>query len=89
MAAQGHMFGPTQPVILQLLELPFAEKLLSGLVLELRDCAYPLLVDVTPTTDATTAFKDADAAVLVGAKPRLKGMERRDLLVDNAKIFEE
>lgn len=64
-------------------------QLIHGLVLELQDGAFPLLVEVTATTIAEEAFKDADVAVLVGAKPRLKGMERKDLLIDNSKIFEE
>mmetsp|Transcript_34562 Transcript_34562/g.25677 ORF Transcript_34562/g.25677 Transcript_34562/m.25677 type:complete len:183 (-) Transcript_34562:544-1092(-) len=87
MVAQGRMFGPYQKVILQLLELPVAENLLTGLVMELRDCAFPLIADILPTTDALTAFKDADVAVLVGARPRGPGMERKDLLTENAKIF--
>eukprot|EP00350_Pseudokeronopsis_sp_OXSARD2_P008017 CAMPEP_0170545262 /NCGR_PEP_ID=MMETSP0211-20121228/3715_1 /TAXON_ID=311385 /ORGANISM="Pseudokeronopsis sp., Strain OXSARD2" /LENGTH=286 /DNA_ID=CAMNT_0010849117 /DNA_START=213 /DNA_END=1073 /DNA_ORIENTATION=- len=64
-----------------------AESLLKGLVMELRDCAFPLIADIVPTTDAEVAFKDADVAVLVGAKPRGPGMERKDLLAENAKIF--
>lgn len=85
--AQGRMFGPYQKVILQLLELPAAEKVLKGLVMELNDGAYPLVHEIIPSTDANIAFKDIDVAVLVGAKPRGPGMERGDLLAANAKIF--
>ena len=74
-------------MILQLLELPQAEGPLKGLCLELQDGAYPLLAEIRPSTDAMEAFKDADVAVLVGAKPRGPGMERKDLLNENAKIF--
>lgn len=87
MIAQGRMFGPYQKVILQLLELPAAEGLLQGLTLELKDCAFPLLADIKPTTKVEEAFDQADVAVLVGAKPRGPGMERKDLLNENAKIF--
>ena len=85
--AQGRMFGPYQKVILQLLELPAAEGPLKGLCLELQDGAYPLLAEIRPSTNAEEAFKDADVAVLVGAKPRGPGMERKDLLNENTKIF--
>lgn len=81
------MFGPYQKVILQLLELPSAEGPLKGLCLELQDGAYPLLAEIRPTTNTEEAFADADAAILVGAKPRGPGMERKDLLNENAKIF--
>jgi len=87
MISQGRMFGPYQKVVLQLLELPFAEGALKGLVLELKDGAFPLIADIIATTDPEVAFKDADVAVLVGAKPRGPGMERADLLNENAKIF--
>ncbi len=87
MIAQGRMFGPYQKVILQLLELPVAEGLLKGLVMELRDCAFPLVADIIPTTSTDVAFKDSDVAILVGARPRGPGMERKDLLSENAKIF--
>ena len=87
MIAQGRMFGPYQKVILQLLELPAAENVLKGLVMELNDCAFNLVAAIVPTTDPAVAFKDADVAVLVGAKPRGPGMERKDLLAENAKIF--
>lgn len=74
-------------MILQLLELPAAEGPLKGLCLELQDGAYPLVAEIIPSTDANVAFKDIDVAVLVGAKPRGPGMERKDLLSENAKIF--
>ena len=72
---------------MQLLELPFAEKMLQGLCMELRDGAYSCIEEIIPTTDPLIAFKDADVAVLVGARPRGPGMERVDLLQANAKIF--
>lgn len=87
MIAQGRMFGPYQKVILQLLELPMAEGPLKGLCLELQDGAFPLVHEIIATTNTEEAFKDADVAVLVGAKPRGPGMERKDLLNENAKIF--
>lgn len=86
--AQGRMFGPYQKVILQLIELPAAEKVLKGLVMELNDGAYPLVHSIVATTDALVGFKDIDVAVLVGARPRGPGMERADLLTANAKIFQ-
>ncbi len=85
--ARGDMLGPEQPVILQLLEIPAALDALRGVVMELADCAFPLLQDVVTTDDADTAFGDAQYALLVGAKPRGPGMERKDLLHENAKIF--
>ena len=89
--AAGEMLGKDQPVILQLLELPIdkAQAALRGVMMELEDCAFPLLVGMTGTSDPMAAFKDADYAVLVGAKPRGPGMERKDLLLENAKIFIE
>ena len=81
------MFGPNQKVILQLIELPIAQKALEGVVLELQDGAYPLLDDIVATTDPEVGFKDVDFAILVGARPRGKGMERADLLQANAAIF--
>lgn len=72
---------------MQLLELPVAENALKGLVMELNDGAFPLLSGIIATTNTEEAFKDADAAILVGAKPRGPGMERKDLLNENAKIF--
>jgi len=84
MIAQGRMFGPYQKVILQLLELPAAEGPLQGLVLELKDGAFPLVSQIIATTKVEEAFAKADVAVLVGAKPRGPGMERKDLLTANA-----
>jgi malate dehydrogenase len=81
------MLGKDQPVILQLLEITPALDALKGVVMELKDCAFPLLGDVVATDDANVAFKDADYALLVGAKPRGAGMERSDLLAANGKIF--
>ena len=85
--AAGDMLGPKQPVILQLLEVSPALPALNGVVMELNDCAFPLLAGIVATDDAETAFKDADYALLVGARPRGPGMERKDLLLENAKIF--
>lgn len=89
--ASGEMLGKDQPVILQLLELPHekAQQALKGVMMELEDCAFPLLADMIGTADPKVAFKDAQQALLVGAKPRGPGMERKDLLLDNAKIFIE
>ena len=85
--ASGAMLGPDQPVILQLLEITPALDALKGVVMELDDCAFPLLAGVVATDDANVGFKDADYALLVGAMPRKKGMERKDLLTANSKIF--
>ena len=87
--ASGEMLGKDQPVILQLLELPVdkAQAALKGVMMELEDCAFPLLAGMVGTDDAEVAFKDADIALLVGARPRGPGMERKDLLLENAKIF--
>jgi len=87
--ASGEMLGKDQPVILQLLEIPDekAQKALKGVIMELDDCAFPLLQEVTAHGDPMTAFKDADIALLVGARPRGPGMERKDLLTVNAQIF--
>ena len=85
--AAGDMLGPKQPVILQLLEVTPALPALNGVVMELNDGAYPLLAGVVATDNAEVAFKDADYALLVGARPRGPGMERKDLLLENAKIF--
>lgn len=85
--AAGDMLGKDQPVILQLLEITPALKALNGVVMELRDCAFPLLADVITTDDPLVAFKDADYALLVGAMPRKAGMERGDLLGANGGIF--
>lgn len=87
--ASGEMLGRDQPVILQMLELPMekAQAALKGCMMELEDCAFPLLAGMVGTDDANVAFKDADVALLVGARPRGPGMERKDLLLENAKIF--
>ncbi len=85
--ASGDMLGKDQPVILQLLEITPALDALNGVVMELRDCAFPLLHDVVATDDVNVAFKDSDYALLVGARPRGPGMERKDLLEANGKIF--
>ncbi|MGH8604263.1 MAG: malate dehydrogenase [Gammaproteobacteria bacterium] len=85
--AAGEMLGKDQPMILRLLELTPAMKALEGVVMELEDCAFPLLVSIVATDDANVAFEDADYALLVGAKPRGPGMERSDLLAANAGIF--
>jgi malate dehydrogenase len=85
--ASGEMLGKDQPVILQLLELPQAQKALKGVIMELEDCAFPLLAGITGTDDPNAAFKDANYVLLVGARPRGPGMERKDLLTENAKIF--
>ncbi|HTH79658.1 MAG TPA: malate dehydrogenase [Ramlibacter sp.] len=87
--ASGEMLGKDQPVILQLLEIPDekAQKALKGVMMELEDCAFPLLAGMEAHSDAGTAFKDTDYALLVGARPRGPGMERKDLLSANAQIF--
>ena len=85
--AAGDMLGPDQPVILQLLEIAPALGALQGVVMELNDCAFPLLAGVVATDDASVAFKDTDYALLVGARPRGPGMERKDLLTANGAIF--
>jgi malate dehydrogenase len=85
--ASGDMLGKDQPIILQLLEITPALDALKGVVMELNDCAFPLLQDVIPTDNADVAFKDADYALLVGARPRGPGMERKDLLEANSAIF--
>jgi len=85
--AAGNMLGPDQPVILQLLEITPAMDALKGVVMELEDCAFPLLHDIVATDDAATGFGDTEFALLVGARPRGPGMERKDLLEANAKIF--
>lgn len=89
--ASGEMLGKDQSVILQLLELPMEkpQSALKGVMMELDDCAFPLLAGMIGTGDPKEAFKDTDYALLIGAKPRGPGMERKDLLMDNAKIFIE
>lgn len=85
--ASGAMLGPDQPVILQLLEITPALEALKGVAMELDDCAFPLLAGIVMSDDPKVAFKDADYALLVGARPRGPGMERKDLLEANAAIF--
>ncbi|MFN5143718.1 MAG: lactate/malate family dehydrogenase, partial [Burkholderiales bacterium] len=87
--ASGEMLGKDQPVILQLLEIPDekAQKALKGVMMELEDCAFPLLAGMEAHNDPNKAFKDTDYALLVGARPRGPGMERKDLLSANAAIF--
>src|ERR1043165_9006181 len=87
--ASGEMLGKDQPVILQLLEIPDekAQNALKGVIMELEDCAFPLLAGIEAHSDPMTAFKDTDYALLVGARPRGPGMERSDLLAANAQIF--
>src|SRR5262245_56201209 len=92
--ASGAMLGPDQPVILQLLDLPQGpypkkgpQTALKGVMMELDDCAFPLLAGMFGTDDPNKAFKDAQICLLVGARPRGPGMERKDLLMENAKIF--
>lgn len=85
--ASGEMLGKDQPVILQLLEITPAMDALRGVVMELEDCAFPLVAGIIPSDDPNVAFKDADFALLVGSRPRSKGMERKDLIEANAAIF--
>lgn len=87
MIAKGEVFGSDQPLILHLLDIPQMEGVLKGVVMELHDCALPLLRQVIPTSDLAVAFKEVSAAFLVGAMPRKEGMERKDLLSANVKIF--
>merc|ERR1712064_134382 len=87
MIGSGYVFGPDQPVILQLLDITPCMGVLGGVCMELDDCAFPLLKQVIPTDDPEVAFKDVDAAFMVGAMPRREGMERKDLLAANVKIF--
>ena len=85
--ASGAMLGPDQPVILQLLEIPPAMNALRGVIMEIDDCAFPLVQGIVATDDPDVAFKDTDIALLVGSRPRTAGMERSDLLEANAAIF--
>ncbi len=87
--ASGDMLGKDQPIILQLLDIPGSQSLFDGLVMELQDCAFPLLNDVITTDNPLIAFKDVDIALLVGARPRTQNMERKDLLMANGPIFTE
>lgn len=85
--ASGAVFGPNQPVILNLIEIPQALGALNGVVMELQDCAFPMLADIVPTADLNEGFRDVNWALLVGSVPRKAGMERKDLLGINGKIF--
>ena len=85
--ASGEMFGPDQPVALHLIEIPAALNALEGVVMELHDCAFPLLQSIVPTADLDEGFRDINWALLVGSVPRKAGMERKDLLGINGKIF--
>src|SRR6478752_2868306 len=85
--ASGAMFGPEQPIALSLIEIPNALGALEGVVMELHDCAFPLLKSITPTADLGEGFRDVNWALLVGSVPRKAGMERKDLLGINGKIF--
>ena len=85
--ANGDMLGPDQPIILQLLDLPQAQQVLRGVMMELEDCAFPLLQQIIISDDPKIAFKDTEVAMLIGARPRSKGMERKDLIEANAAIF--
>ncbi|XP_075224767.1 malate dehydrogenase 1 [Lycorma delicatula] len=87
--ARGDVFGVKQPIILHLLDIPPMMGVLEGVVMEIADCAYPLVRGVVPTADPSVAFKDVDAAFMVGAMPRKQGMERKDLLSANVKIFKD
>lgn len=85
--ANGDMLGRDQPVILQLLDVPQAQQMLRGVMMELEDCAFPLLQQIIITDEPKTAFRDTEIALLIGARPRGKGMERKDLLEANGEIF--
>jgi len=85
--ASGYVFGEDQPLVLHLLDIAPMMGVLNGVVMEINDCAMPLVQDVVATDDPNVAFKDIDAAFLVGAMPRKEGMERKDLLAANVKIF--
>jgi malate dehydrogenase len=87
--AKGDVFGPSQPVSLVLLDIEAMMGVLTGVVMEMTDCALPLLREVVPTADISLAFKDIDVAILVGAMPRREGMERKDLLKANVRIFKQ
>jgi malate dehydrogenase len=84
--AKGDVFGANQPVILHLLDIPPMKGVLDGVVMELNDCAFPLVYGIVATVDEAEGFKDVDAAFLVGAMPRREGMERKDLLAANVKV---
>ena len=84
--ARGDVFGRDQEVIIHLLDIPPMLTVLNGVVMEINDCAFPLLHSIVATTDEAEAFKDIDAAFLVGSMPRREGMERKDLLAANVKV---
>jgi len=86
---RGDLFGPNQEVILHLLDIPFCQEALNGVLMEIQDCAFPLVKQVIATTDVKEAFSNVQYALLVGAFPRKEGMERKDLLKSNATIFKE
>ncbi|EFC37815.1 predicted protein [Naegleria gruberi] len=86
--ASGEMLGKDQPVHIVLIDIPDSMKVVEGVVMELQDCAFPLVRGITATSDLAEGFKDVEYTLLVGAKPRSKGMERKDLLLENAKIFQ-
>ncbi|KAF1313609.1 malate dehydrogenase, partial [Globisporangium splendens] len=83
----GHVFGPTRRVSLRLLDIPVAQEALEGVKMELQDCAFNLVDEITPTSDLEVAFKDVDVAILVGGFPRKQGMQRKDLIEKNVTIF--
>src|SRR5881396_615962 len=85
--ASGEMFGPEQPLVLHLIEIPSVLSALDGVVMELQDCAFPLLESVVPTADLDEGFRGVNWALLVGSVPRKAGMERKELLGINGKIF--
>jgi len=87
--ANGDMLGSEQPIVLQLLEIPQAQQTLRGVAMELEDCVFPMLQQIITTDDPRVAFRDAEIALLVGARPRGKGMERKDLIQSNGPIFAE
>jgi len=89
LVARGDLFGPNQPINLHLLDVPFCAEALNGVVMEIQDCAFPLLQNLVATTNVAEAFDKIDYALLVGAFPRKEGMERKDLLKMNAAIFKE
>ena len=89
MIGQGRMFGPDQSVILHLFDLPTNVNVLKGIAMEITDCAFDLVKGIVHSPDPSVSFKDIDFAVFCGAKPRGPGMERKDLLTANAKIFDE
>ena len=87
MISSGYVFGPDQPVILHLLDIEMMMGVLGGVAMEIDDCAFPLVKGVVCTDNPEVGFKDVDAAFMVGAMPRREGMERKDLLAANVKIF--